>query len=58
MASYALLDEINVPSDLRNLKENDLPLLARELREELINIVSETGGHLGAGLGVMELTSA
>ncbi|MEC8426582.1 MAG: 1-deoxy-D-xylulose-5-phosphate synthase [Pseudomonadota bacterium] len=58
MASYALLDEINVPSDLRNLKESDLPLLARELREELINIVSETGGHLGAGLGVIELTIA
>ena len=58
MAPYALLDEINVPSDLRNLKENDLPLLARELREELINIVSETGGHLGAGLGVIELTIA
>ena len=58
MTSYALLDEINVPSDLRNLKENDLPLLARELREELINIVSKTGGHLGAGLGVIELTIA
>ena len=58
MAPYALLDEINVPSDLRNLKENDLPLLARELREELINIVSKTGGHLGAGLGVIELTIA
>ncbi|MEC8403998.1 MAG: 1-deoxy-D-xylulose-5-phosphate synthase [Pseudomonadota bacterium] len=58
MASYALLDEIDIPSDLRNLKENDLPLLARELREELINIVSETGGHLGAGLGVIELTIA
>ena len=58
MASNALLDEINVPSDLRNLKENDLPLLARELREELINIVSKTGGHLGAGLGVIELTIA
>ena len=58
MASYALLDEIDVPSDLRNLKENDLPLLARELREELINIVSKTGGHLGAGLGVIELTIA
>ena len=58
MGSYALLDEINVPSDLRNLKENDLPLLARELREELISIVSKTGGHLGAGLGVIELTIA
>ncbi len=58
MASYALLDEIDIPSDLRNLKENDLPLLARELREELINIVSKTGGHLGAGLGVIELTIA
>ena len=40
------------------MKENDLPLLARELREELINIVSKTGGHLGAGLGVIELTIA
>ena len=58
MASNALLDEINVPSDLRNLKENELPLLAGELREELINIVSQTGGHLGAGLGVIELTIA
>ena len=58
MASNALLDEINVPSDLRNLKENELPLLAGELREELINVVSQTGGHLGAGLGVIELTIA
>ena len=58
MPSYALLDDINVPSDLRNLKENELPILAKELREELINIVSQTGGHLGAGLGVIELTIA
>ncbi len=58
MASYSILDEINIPSDLRNLKENDLPQLAKELREELINIVSKTGGHLGAGLGVIELTIA
>ena len=58
MASYSILDEIIVPSDLRNLKENDLPQLAKELREELINIVSKTGGHLGAGLGVIELTIA
>ena len=58
MVPYTLLDEINIPSDLRNLKENELPLLARELREELINIVSKTGGHLGAGLGVIELTIA
>ncbi len=58
MASYSILDEIIIPSDLRNLKENDLPQLAKELREELINIVSKTGGHLGAGLGVIELTIA
>ena len=58
MASYSILDEIIVPSDLRNLKENDLPQLAKELREELINIVSKTGGHLGAGLGGIELTIA
>ena len=40
------------------LDEKDLPILANELRNELIEIVSKTGGHLGAGLGVVELTIA
>ena len=53
-----LLDQINFPADLRKLKKNQLRQVAEELREELINVVSETGGHLGAGLGVVELTVA
>ena len=53
-----LLNEINFPADLRKLKKNQLTKVSQELREELINVVSETGGHLGAGLGVVELTVA
>ena len=53
-----LLDRINTPEDLRNLDESELPQLAAELRQETINAVSVTGGHLGAGLGVVELTVA
>ena len=53
-----LLDKINFPSDLRLLDRSQLPQLADELRKELISAVSETGGHLGAGLGVIELTIA
>jgi 1-deoxy-D-xylulose-5-phosphate synthase len=53
-----LLDTVKVPADLRRLDEGQLPQLADELRTELIDIVSETGGHLGAGLGVVELTVA
>ena len=53
-----LLDQINYPADLRKLKKNQLKQASDELREELINVVSETGGHLGAGLGVVELTIA
>ncbi|MGH6760446.1 MAG: 1-deoxy-D-xylulose-5-phosphate synthase [Phyllobacterium sp.] len=53
-----LLDRVNIPSDLRKLPESDLPQLANELRTELIDTVSTTGGHLGAGLGVVELTVA
>jgi 1-deoxy-D-xylulose-5-phosphate synthase len=53
-----LLDTVRVPSDLRRLGEADLPQLAAELRSELIDAVSITGGHLGAGLGVVELTVA
>ena len=58
MKKYDLLDKINYPKDLRKLKKEDLKQLAQELREELIDAVSVTGGHLGAGLGVVELTIA
>jgi len=58
MIKTNLLDKINYPSDLRKLKEDELKQLAKELREELIDVVSTTGGHLGAGLGVVELTIA
>src|SRR5690606_5353599 len=53
-----LLDKVRVPADLKTLPESDLPQLASELRAELIDAVSQTGGHLGAGLGVVELTLA
>ncbi|MBM3570339.1 MAG: 1-deoxy-D-xylulose-5-phosphate synthase [Alphaproteobacteria bacterium] len=53
-----LLDRIRLPADLRQLPEDQLPQLAAELRAELIDVVSATGGHLGAGLGVVELTVA
>ena len=53
-----LLDKVNLPEDLRGLDDKDLPQLAAELREEMIDAVSRTGGHLGAGLGVVELTIA
>ena len=53
-----LLDQVDLPADLRKLPESDLKQLAEELRQELIDAVSVTGGHLGAGLGVVELTVA
>lgn len=53
-----LIKQINFPADLRKFKKNDLRQISDELRDELIDIVSETGGHLGAGLGVVELTIA
>ena len=53
-----LLDRIAYPADLRRLEESDLPQVADELRRELVDAVSVTGGHLGAGLGVVELTVA
>ena len=55
---YKYLDDINFPSDIKKLKESELITLAHEVREEMIDAVSETGGHLGAGLGVVELTVA
>lgn len=53
-----LLDSVNSPDDLKKLDLKDLRQLADELRQETINAVSVTGGHLGAGLGVVELTAA
>ena len=53
-----LLDRVKIPADLRKLPESDLRQLADELRAETIDAVSQTGGHLGAGLGVVELTVA
>ena len=53
-----LLDKVHVPADLRGLSKEELKTLADELRAETIDAVSVTGGHLGAGLGVVELTVA
>ena len=53
-----LLDRVNLPSDLKGLSDLELERLAAELRAETIAAVSQTGGHLGAGLGVVELTVA
>ena len=53
-----LIKQINFPSDLRKFKKDQLKQISNELRDELIDVVSETGGHLGAGLGVVELTVA
>src|SRR5256885_2023101 len=53
-----LLDSVNFPADIRALGKDQLPQLADELRQEVISAVSVTGGHLGAGLGVVELTVA
>ena len=56
--NYKYLNNINIPSDLKRLKKNELKDVVKEVREEMISAVSETGGHLGAGLGVVELTVA
>ncbi len=53
-----LLDQVRIPADLKRLSDAQLSQLAAELRSETIAAVSETGGHLGAGLGVVELTVA
>ncbi len=58
MVQRSLLDHINFTEDLRQLKPEDLPELAKELREFIIDIVATKEGHLGASLGVVELTIA
>jgi len=55
---YRYLDKINFPADIKKLSQSKLKILADEVRYEMIDTVSETGGHLGAGLGVVELTVA
>src|SRR5881628_4168008 len=54
----AILDHIQSPADLRVLPREELPALAQELRDRLVDVCSRTGGHIGAGLGVVELTIA
>jgi 1-deoxy-D-xylulose-5-phosphate synthase len=54
----SLLNQIHSPADLRTLSRDDLPGLAQELRDRLVDVCSRTGGHIGAGLGVIELTIA
>ena len=56
--SNSLLNNINLPKDLRQLSQDDLPQIAKELRDFIINIVAIKEGHLGASLGVIELTIA
>ena len=53
-----ILDKLNTIQDLRELPQYDLPSLAEEIRQEIINVVSCTGGHLAPSLGVVELTIA
>ena len=53
-----LLAKINSPADLRELKKNQLPKVSNQLRQYILDILSENGGHLGASLGVVELTVA
>src|SRR5437764_11070594 len=57
-APKRLLDGVGSPADIKALREQDLPQLAQEVREELISVLSQTGGHLGPNLGVVELTIA
>ena len=57
-APKRLLEGINSPADIKALREHDLPQLAQEVRDELIKVLSQTGGHLGPNLGVVELTIA
>ena len=58
MSEYKILNNVNFPADIKNLSNQELKTLSKELRQEMIEAVSQTGGHLGAGLGVVELTVA
>ena len=56
--NYKYLDKIDLPKDLRKFEKNDLENICNDLREFIINSISENGGHFGASLGVVELTVA
>ena len=58
MLNYKFLNNINFPADIKKLSNSDLKILSKEIRDKIISAVSKTGGHLGAGLGVVELTVA
>ena len=58
MSDKKILDNINFHTDLKKLSNSDLKILSREIRDKMIQAVSKTGGHLGADLGVVELTVA
>ena len=58
MVDTPLLDTVNIPADIRDFSRDEIKQLANEVRTEVIDAVSVTGGHLGAGLGVVELTVA
>lgn len=58
MAKTSLLEQIHTPADLRRLSRHDLPAVATELRQFVLNTVAQTGGHLGSNLGTVELTVA
>jgi 1-deoxy-D-xylulose-5-phosphate synthase len=58
MTNSPILDRVSGPADMKALSDADLARLATEVRQEVINVVSETGGHLGSSLGVVELTVA
>src|SRR5438477_10337570 len=58
IAPQTLLDGIRSPAEIEALPEQDLPQLAQEVRDKLVSVLSETGGHLGPNLGVVELTIA
>jgi 1-deoxy-D-xylulose-5-phosphate synthase len=56
--SNTILDRVNIPADIKSLDDNDIKQLANDVRDHMIDSVAQTGGHLGAGLGVVELTTA
>jgi len=58
MTDYKILNNVNFPTDIKKLSNLELKILSNEIRQEMIEVVSQTGGHLGAGLGVVELTVA
>ena len=58
MIKTPLLDKVSFPKDLKKFSQDELKTVSKELRNEMIDAVSVTGGHLGAGLGVVELTVA